>query len=131
MATVLQLAFEHDCLPSLEEGFAQEWADYKQALARVIAMDPDRFAHVPGMPLGPLVALDEAAVAMANAAWVAGARVGDAFARAERSFQSGYRICPRCHGQGVRDGDGDGDGSGTCFDCRGRRVVPADDESNA
>lgn len=87
MPTILEHLVLHDLLPDrlYADGFAEAWAVYKAALARVRALDPERFGRGQGITL--LGELDEAAVALADAAWAAGARVGDAFARAECRVQ--------------------------------------------
>lgn len=122
MATVLEQALNSDCLPSFANGFAEEWAVYKQALRRVAAVAPETLPLRCGTPLDEL---DAAAVALANAAWMAGSRVGDAFARAERSLVGEYAICTHCDGEGTRPAAGDDDAPGMCVACGGRGLVSA------
>lgn len=73
----------------------------------------------------PLSELDEAAVALTQAAWHAGLRVGLAFGRAETSVDAPYRICDQCQGYGRRQrGDV---AERECGRCHGTGVVLNDE----
>ena len=70
----------------------------------------------------PVVLLDEATVAMATAAWEAGALVGAAFADAEAALDYDVRVCRSCDGNGqIRGEDRD------CPTCHGKGMMAADD----
>jgi hypothetical protein len=56
---------------------AAEWAEYKNRLADVMALDPEGLAYRYG---SPVCAMDEAAVGLAVSAWADGLRLGAALA---------------------------------------------------
>ena len=123
--TMLDEIVSNDVLPHRRRdgAFAREWAAYKHALAAVEALNgelPRRDAR------HPLALLDEAAVALVNAAWHAGADVGHAFALAEQSLDTPWRICPRCQGNGTRHHIFDAEKDEPCIVCRGNGYVPAE-----
>jgi hypothetical protein len=113
----------HDMLPdSAHSGrCAPEWAEYKLALGLVEKLDP---GLVGGPGISPLSELDAAAVALVNAAWLEGTRVGAAFARAEDELDAAFRVCGRCGGYGS-DARG-ADPSASCVGCDGRGYVTRD-----
>jgi hypothetical protein len=74
-----------------------------------------------GARWGPLNVMDEAVVALANAAWYAGTAVGAAFAKAEGSLETPFAICGTCSGGGrLRDGRYAGQ---QCMGCGGKGFV--------
>ncbi len=121
MATMLDDIVTNDLLPfrARESGYAREWAAYKHALRRVEDLDPEGLG---GPGITPLSDLDEAAVALVNAAWQAGATVGAAFADAQAVLTSAsHHVCFPCNGRGRCMGE-----PRDCVRCGGRGLVNAE-----
>jgi len=111
--------YRNDMLRGYVDGYAREWAAYKGQLQVVEALAPDRLHKMNAQD--PVVLLDEAAVALVNAAWIAGAEVGAAFAGAASALDYEIRICRRCDGNGrVYGQDRD------CATCGGEGTLPAE-----
>jgi hypothetical protein len=115
----------HDMLPhsAYSGAYAREWAHYKRALARV---EDDLGDGGPMNAKHPLTLMDEAAVALVNAAWHEGTHIGAAFARAEDELDAPWRICGQCNGTGApRDND---EHAKACRGCGGKGFVTRDGE---
>jgi hypothetical protein len=100
-------AVEHDStdfgfVGGFANGAAEEWAEYKQALDRVVALAPDLLDHTRQTgPHGqhPMVLLDELVVAMGNTMHRAGIVVGVAYEHL-RLAQIAPRMLCTCNGHG-------------------------------
>lgn len=113
MDSLFDKLFSQGMLPhNYSDAYALEWAEYKRALQRVEDLDP---GLVGGPGITPLVLMDEAVVALVNAAWLNGSRIGAAFARAEDTVAAPFRICQVCNGTG-RNARGSHKGEG-CRAC--------------
>jgi hypothetical protein len=97
---------------SFVNGAADEWAAYKQALDRVVALAPDVLADdAPGWqgrPCDhPMVLLDELVVAMGNAMHRAGVVQGAAYEHLRLAMTAPRKVCG-CNGHGCEACDGRG-----------------------
>jgi hypothetical protein len=105
----VSFAVEHDStdfgfVGGFANGAAEEWAEYKQALDRVVALAPDLLDHDHEDWEGrrgqhPMVLLDEIVVAMGNTMHRAGIVVGVAYEHL-RIAQTAPRMICRCNGHG-------------------------------
>ena len=122
---------DYDFLSMFENGAAEQMADYKRALNRLIDAHPE-LADRPGTPLESrlLSALDEAALALWSTAWMAGIRAGSQYEHLRLALTSPRSSCGTCHAQGRTWGgepyrfDDDGTNEEACPDCGGRGTVP-------
>jgi hypothetical protein len=111
-------AVEHDSTDfgfsgAFANGAAEEWAEYKQALDRVVALDPERLDHDRAewqgrAGLHPMVLLDEAIVAMGNAMHRAGIVRGVAYEHLRLASVAPRRQLCRCNGHGCETCEGRG-----------------------
>jgi hypothetical protein len=91
-------------------GCPEEWADYKQALDRVVALAPDVLDHTRQEgPHGqhPMVLLDELVVAMGNAMHRAGIVQGAAYEHLRLAMTAPRKVCG-CNGHGCETCEGRG-----------------------
>jgi hypothetical protein len=94
-------------------GAALEVAAYKQALDRLVALDPDRLDPYRNRPVvgHPVTVLDEDVVAMGNTMWRAGVVAGAAYEHLRLALTAPVILCA-CNGHG-------------CEACGGTGTVPA------
>lgn len=118
-----------------EHGSPEEMAAYKQTYnAALDALG----VRVAGLPFDhPIVKLDEAALGLWCAAWMAGVRAGAASEHLRLALVTPRRTCRRCHGNGRLWGGtpwrhhDDGTNAETCSDCGGAGTVATPSQSLA
>jgi hypothetical protein len=90
-------------------GAAAEWAAYKQALDRVIALDPERLdPYNPRTVLShPVNVMDEAVAALSGASWAAGVVAGAAYEHLRLALTAPVILCA-CNGHGCEACGGSG-----------------------
>jgi len=113
----VSFAVEHDSTEfgftgAFTNGAAEEWADYKQALDRVVALAPDLLDHHAPDWQGragahPMVLLDELVVAMGNTMHRAGIVVGVAYEHLRLAQTAPRQVCD-CNGHGCETCGGSG-----------------------
>jgi hypothetical protein len=96
-------------------GAPAEWAAYKQALDRVVALAPDLLDENGSGWQGrccdhPMVLLDELVVAMGSTMWRAGVVAGAAYEHLRLALTAPVQVC-RCNGHG-------------CETCAGQGTLP-------
>lgn len=117
--------YHNDVAGSFWDGAAPDAAEYKQAMNRLIDLNPalldpemqdDTLGH-------PLAQMDEAAVNLWGAAWGAGLRAGVAYEHLRQAKSFPVMTCPKCHGGGMLwNGRGYRDShfeATTCRECGG------------
>jgi len=114
---------------AVAHGAPGEMATYKQAHLALIDLAPGLLGY--GTPGGnALDAMDEAALALWSAAWMAGVRAGSAYEHLRQALVPPTSVCAACHGHGVTWGGtpwrrhDDGSNAEGCPGCGGAGTVP-------